>query len=131
MGIIPCEHGNHRFTNPGKPFISPDRFIDEYQSRNERLADVMRRLGICEEKGSGVDKVIQVAEVFQLPAPDFRVGERRTSAVLRNHPRLTVFHSPGASRSLDSQLPEQFMLNLEQYAWQAHCHGLFELPIAA
>lgn len=75
-------------SNPGKPFISPDRFIDEYQSRNERLADVMRRLGICEEKGSGVDKVIQAAEVFQLPAPDFRVGERRTSAVLFAHQDL-------------------------------------------
>ena len=61
-------------SNPGKPFISPDRFIDEYQSRNERLADLMRRLGVCEEKGSGVDKVIQAAEAFQLPAPDFRVG---------------------------------------------------------
>lgn len=72
-------------SNPGKPFISPDRFIDEYQSRNERLADLMRRLGICEEKGSGVDKVVQSAEVFQLPAPDFRVGERRTSAVLFAH----------------------------------------------
>ena len=72
-------------SNPGKPFISPDRFIDEYQSRNERLADLMRRLGICEEKGSGVDKVVQAAEVFQLPAPDFRVGERRTSAVLFSH----------------------------------------------
>lgn len=75
-------------SNPGKPFIPPDRFIDEYQSRNERLADVMRRLGICEEKGSGVDKVIQAAEVFQLPAPDFRVGERRTSAVLFAHQDL-------------------------------------------
>lgn len=69
-------------SNPGKPFISPDRFIDEYQSRNERLADLMRRLGICEEKGSGVDKVVQAAEVFQLPAPDFRVGEKMTSAIL-------------------------------------------------
>ena len=72
-------------SNPGKPFISPDRFIDEYQSRNERLADLMRRLGICEEKGSGVDKVVQAAEVYQLPAPDFRVGERRTSALLFAH----------------------------------------------
>ena len=72
-------------SNPGKPFISPDRFIDEYQSRNERLAGLMRRLGICEEKGSGVDKVIQAAEVYQLPAPDFRVGERRTSALLFAH----------------------------------------------
>ena len=72
-------------SNPGNPYISPDRFIDEYQSRNERLADLMRRLGICEEKGSGVDKVVQAAEVFQLPAPDFRVGERRTSALLFAH----------------------------------------------
>jgi ATP-dependent DNA helicase RecG len=72
-------------SNPGKPFISPDRFIDEYQSRNERLADLMRRLGICEEKGSGIDKVIQASEAYQLPAPDFRVGELRTTAVLFAH----------------------------------------------
>ena len=75
-------------SNPGKPFISPERFIDEYQSRNERLADLMRRLGICEEKGSGVDKVVEAAEVFQLPAPDFRVGERRTSALLFAHKEI-------------------------------------------
>lgn len=72
-------------SNPGKPFISPERFIDEYQSRNERLADLMRRLGICEEKGSGVDKVILAAEAFQLPAPDFRVSEKRTSVLLYGH----------------------------------------------
>jgi ATP-dependent DNA helicase RecG len=68
--------------NPGLPFISTDRFIDEYQSRNERLADIMRRIGICEEKGSGIDKVIDSAEVYQLPAPDFRAGEKHTLAVL-------------------------------------------------
>ena len=71
--------------NPGKPAISPDRFIDEYQSRNERLADLMRRLGICEEKGSGIDKVVDSAEFYQLPAPDFRVGEKHTTAVLFAH----------------------------------------------
>jgi len=72
-------------TNPGRPFIPTDRFIDEYQSRNERLADLMRRMGICEEKGSGVDKVIDATEVYQLPAPDFRVGERHTTAILFSH----------------------------------------------
>lgn len=71
--------------NPGKPFIPPERFIDEYQSRNERLADLMRRMGICEEKGSGIDKVVHAAEVYQLPAPDFRVGERHTTAILFAH----------------------------------------------
>lgn len=39
-------------SNPGKPSISPERFIDEYRSRNEKLADLMRRLGICEERGA-------------------------------------------------------------------------------
>lgn len=72
-------------SNPGTPPISVDRFIDEYRSRNEVLADIMRRFGICEEKGSGIDKVVNAAEMFQLPAPDFRVGEIRTTAVLFSH----------------------------------------------
>lgn len=72
-------------SNPGTPPISVERFIDEYRSRNEKLADLMRRLGICEEKGSGVDKVVKAVEAFQLPAPDFRVGETRTTAILFAH----------------------------------------------
>jgi ATP-dependent DNA helicase RecG len=72
-------------SNPGIPPIQVDRFIDEYRSRNERLADLMRRMGACEEKGSGVDKVVSAAEVYQLPAPDFRVSEARTTAILFSH----------------------------------------------
>ena len=72
-------------SNPGSPFVPPDRFIDGYRSRNERIADLMRRIGICEEQGSGIDKVVNAAEVYQLPAPDFREGEARTAAVLFKH----------------------------------------------
>jgi ATP-dependent DNA helicase RecG len=72
-------------SNPGLPPIRVERFIDEYRSCNERLAEMMRRFGICEEKGSGVDKVVSLAETYQLPAPDFRVGELRTTAVLFAH----------------------------------------------
>lgn len=72
-------------SNPGIPTIKVERFIDEHRSRNEQLADIMRCFGICEEKGSGIDKVIHAAEVFQLPAPDFRVGETRTTAILFAH----------------------------------------------
>ena len=64
--------------NPGEPVVPVERFIDGYQSRNERLADLMRRMGICEEKSSGIDKVIHAVEAYQLPAPDFRAGHRRT-----------------------------------------------------
>jgi len=69
-------------SNPGVPIVEVNRFIDGYQSRNERLADLMRRMGVCEEKGSGIDKVIHAAEVYQLPAPEFREQHGRTSVVL-------------------------------------------------
>ena len=72
-------------TSPGKPLIPRERFVDEYKSRNERLADTMRRLGICEEKSSGIDKVVHATEYFQLPAPDFRISEHHTVAVLFAH----------------------------------------------
>lgn len=66
------------FSNPGEPIVPLDRFIDGYQSRNERLADLMRRMRICEEKSSGIDKVIHAIEAYQLPAPAFRIGHQRT-----------------------------------------------------
>ncbi len=66
-------------TNPGKPLIDVKRFIDHSpESRNEMLAGMMRRLNICEERGSGVDKVIAQVEMFQLPAPEFIAGENYT-----------------------------------------------------
>ena len=34
----------------------------------------MRRMRICEERGSGVDKIVNAAEEYDLRAPDFRVG---------------------------------------------------------
>lgn len=60
-------------TNPGKPLVEPSRFVDmPPRSRNEALASLMRRMGICEEQGSGVDKALTAVELFQLPPPDFR-----------------------------------------------------------
>ena len=75
--------GRIEVTNPGRPLIDPQRFLDAPpRSRNEKLAALMRRLGICEERGSGIDKVFRLAEAYQLPAPDFRVTEDHTIAVL-------------------------------------------------
>ena len=86
-------------SNPGLPPIKVERFIDEYRSRNERLADLMRRMGLCEEKGSGIDKVIDAAEVFQLPAPDFRVSEMRTTAILFAHQDFAEMSRPDRVRA--------------------------------
>jgi ATP-dependent DNA helicase RecG len=65
-------------SSPGIPIISADRFIDENLSRNERLANLMRRMRICEERGSGFDRVVNAAEEYDLPAPEIRIGEKRT-----------------------------------------------------
>ena len=46
---------------------------------------MMRRVGICEEKSSGIDKVIHSIEAFQLPAPDFRAGHHRTVVLIQGH----------------------------------------------
>jgi predicted HTH transcriptional regulator len=40
---------------------------------------------ICEEKSSGIDQVIEAAETFQLPAPNFRVEFRRTNVIVLGH----------------------------------------------
>lgn len=77
-------------SNPGTPLIPTERFVDEYKSRNERLADLMRRMRICEEKSSGIDKVVSSTEAYQLPAPDFRVGTHHTTALLFAHQEFAV-----------------------------------------
>lgn len=73
-------------TNPGVPLVDTQRFLDTPpQSRNEALASFMRRIGICEERGSGIDKVITEIEVYQLPAPIFEQTAQHTRAVLFAH----------------------------------------------
>lgn len=70
-------------TNPGIPLIDPLRFVDHSpESRNESLARFMRRLYICEERGSGIDKVVYECEYNQLPAPEIIAGENYTRIIL-------------------------------------------------
>ena len=70
-------------TNPGQPLVSPDRFLDlPPRSRNEALASLMRRMRLCEEQGTGIDKVIFHVELHQLPPPDFRTEGDAVRTVL-------------------------------------------------
>ena len=75
-------------SNPGNPLITPDRFIDSYISRNEKMADLMRRMGFCEEKGSGLDKVIFYNELFQLPPINVITDENRTRVTLYSYKKI-------------------------------------------
>ena len=57
-------------TNPGLPLVDVKRIIDNPpKSRNEKLAALMRRLGMCEELGTGWDKIAITCELCCLPAP--------------------------------------------------------------
>lgn len=81
--------GRMEITNPGLPLVKTDRFLDSPpRSRNEALASFMRRIGVCEERGSGVDKVVIQTELYQLPAPLFETTSEHTRAVLFAHREL-------------------------------------------
>ena len=87
-------------TNPGRPLIDTLRFADEPpQSRNESLAKFMRRVGVCEERGSGIDKVLQSVELYQLPAPKFDVTQNHTRVSLFSHRSFLQMSSPDRIRS--------------------------------
>lgn len=73
-------------TNPGSPLVTVDRLLDSPpRSRNEALASFMRRAGICEERGSGVDKIVGETEIYQLPAPVWEQPDSSMRAVLFAH----------------------------------------------
>ena len=80
-------------TNPGHPLVDPLRMMDEPpRSRNDSLAALMRRMNMCEERGSGIDKVIFSIEFYQLPAPNF---------VLKTESMVVTLYAYQALREMD------------------------------
>ena len=57
-------------SNPGKSRVDSQHFLDASpESHNENLASLMRRFDFCEERGIGIDRVVGLVELNQLPAP--------------------------------------------------------------
>jgi len=98
-------------SNPGTPLISPDRFIDEYLSRNELFSSVMRRLGICEKKGSGMDKVVFNIELYQLPAYDVQIQEKHTKVILYAYQKFADMDKKDRIRSCYQHACLKFITN--------------------
>jgi predicted HTH transcriptional regulator len=81
--LVEVFDGRVEITNPGEPLVPTERFLDSPpRSRNDALAATMRRLDLCEERGSGIDKVLLQVEALQLPAPAFQVPPGFTRVVL-------------------------------------------------
>ncbi len=58
------------FSNAGAPLVSIDRIVDTVPvSRNENMAGFMHKCGICEERGSGYDKIVSATSQNEMLAP--------------------------------------------------------------
>lgn len=88
-------------TNPGAPLVEIDRLVDKPpRSRNEALASLMRRIGICEERGTGWDKIVFQTEFFQLPAPLVEALDDHTRVVLFAPRPLTAMGEADRTRAV-------------------------------
>jgi predicted HTH transcriptional regulator len=82
-------------SNPGLPLIDVRRFVGAApRSRNELLSALMRRMKICEERGSGITKVVTSIELYQLPPIDFRADGHTTKITL---------HAPRKFKDMNGQ----------------------------
>lgn len=118
-------------TNSGSPLISTDRFIDAPpQSRNEKLAQIMRKVGICEMRGSGVDRALLNIEGRSLAPPLFQDVEGSTVVTIYMNKNFNSFTKEDRVRACyqhaclgyvsnnpmgNSSLRERFGLNANQY----------------
>lgn len=76
-------------SNPGQPLIDKQRLVDAPpRSRNEELASLLRRMGVCEERGSGWDKVASQVEIHHLPAPEVTTTDETMRVTLLNQRSL-------------------------------------------
>lgn len=92
-------------TNSGIPLVDVRRIIDNpLKSRNEKLAALMRRLRMCEELGTGWDKIVITCELYQLPAPKIELFEDST--------RVTLF----------SEMPFS-NISMEDKLWACYLHA--------
>jgi predicted HTH transcriptional regulator len=102
-------------TNPGAllPSKKPDRLIGTTpESRNEKLASSFRRFRICEERGTGFQKVITAIELFGLPpllltpyenAFRITIGAPRKFADMTSHERIEACYQHAVLQYLSSQ----------------------------
>lgn len=92
-------------TNSGIPLVDVRRIIDNPpKSRNEKLAALMRRLRMCEELGTGWDKIVITCELYQFPAPKIELFEDST--------RVTLF----------SEMPFS-NISMEDKLWTCYLHA--------
>ena len=92
------------FSNAGAPLVAIERIVDTVPlSRNENMTGFMHRCGICEERGSGFDKVIAATRAESLIAPKVENQNNQFT-------KVTVFLEKHPFRALRLNFQEDFVL---------------------
>ena len=92
--IIELFSNRVEISNPGQPLVEYLRIVDmPPRSRNEALASLMRRFGLCEELGRGWDRMVISCEAEQLPPPMIHIYESDTTPSTK----VTLFRLRGFS----------------------------------
>lgn len=92
-------------TNPGTPLNDINRLIDlPPNSRNEKLAQSLFLLRMCERRRSGIDRAIEAIETMSLPAAKIDKGDSFT--------RVTLF----PKKSLNDMSKQERILACYQHA---------------
>lgn len=82
--MVESFYGRLEITNPGVPLTDGKRIIDQpAKARNERMAAMMRRMGLSGEPGSGWDDMVRACEAQHMLAPGI--------TVYPEHTRVTFF----------------------------------------
>lgn len=77
-------------SNPGCLLVDVNRIIDTApHSRNEAMASFLRIIRICEERGSGFDRMEEGLSDLKIPAPKVETGEDFTRTKLYWYPKLS------------------------------------------
>ncbi len=87
--------------NRGIPLIDRRQFINAPpKTRNKALATLFRRFGMCEELGSGWDKIVDEIEKFHLPAPKVEVIDDSTRVTIYAYRPLSEIDSYDRIRAI-------------------------------
>lgn len=88
-------------SNPGKLLVPRERIIDAPPTaRNEALAAFLRRIHVCEERGSGFDRMEEAMASMKLPSPLVETGENFTRIRLFWYPSFTFWNDDDRIRTI-------------------------------
>lgn len=94
-------------TNPGTPTMDVKEFVRMSNPRNVDLSAKMREMNMCENRGSGIQRLLSENEIHRRADPEFQVVSSLTKARITGKQNFTS-------------------LTLEERAWAVFMHASFK-----